>query len=107
MQLTLRKSEIFAKLPPAKLEATYILENSEAHKQRRYYVGRTINLKRRLKEHKKDKYKNYKLVYIFYASSQVEKELKKFGVTKFMNLSEFERFKLMNMFVKIKELKKK
>jgi predicted GIY-YIG superfamily endonuclease len=89
------------------MQLTYILENFEAHKQRRYYVGRTINLKRRLKEHKKDKYKNYKLVYVFYANLQVEKELKKFGVTKFMNLSEFEKFELLEMFVEIKKLKQK
>ena len=90
------------------MQLTYVLENLKALKQRRYYVGRTINLKRRLKEHKKDKYKNYKLVYIFYASLQVEKELKKFGATKFMNqLSEKERFDLLGMFVKIKELKTK
>lgn len=90
------------------MQLTYILENLEAHKQRRYYVGRTINLKRRIKEHKRDKYKNYKLVYVFYASLQVEKELKKFGVTKFINiLSEEERFNLLEMFVKIKGLKRK
>lgn len=89
------------------MQLTYILENFVAHKQRRYYVGRTINLKRRLKEHKKDKYKNYKLVYVFYASLQVEKELKKFGVTKFMNLNESEKFEIMNMFVRIKALRNK
>ena len=88
------------------MEATYILENPSAKARRKYYVGKTKFLKRRMKEHKKDAYKKYFLIYIFYSVVQVENELKKFGVTKFMELSEIDKFKILNSFVFIK-LKKK
>ena len=59
-----------------------------------------------MKEHKKDAYKKYFLIYIFYSVVQVENELKKFGVTKFMGLSEIDKFKILNSFVIIKSLKR-
>ena len=83
-------------------EITYILENSSAKMKRRYYVGKTKNLKRRLKEHLKDRYKNYRLIYFFCSRIQVERELKKFGVTRFLELSEMDKFEILNVFVFIK-----
>ena len=89
------------------MEVTYILENKNAKAKRRYYVGRTNSIKRRLKEHQKDAYKNYRLIYLFYSTVQVERELKKFGVTKFLELNEIIKFRILNAFVFIKTQKTK
>ena len=65
---------------------TYILENSNVRKEgqgtRRYYVGRTTDLERRLTEHKKDGRQNYKLVW--FVEGNYEAKIKKFGATLFM-----------------------
>ncbi len=89
------------------MECTYILENPSVKARRRYYVGRTKFIKRRLKEHKRDARKNYRLIYLFFNTVQVEYELKKFGVTKFLELSEIDKFEILNAFVLIKTKKKK
>ena len=88
------------------MQVTYVLEDINALKGRRYYVGRTNNMSRRMKEHAKDNYKKYVLVYMFLSVVQVEHELKHFGVTKFMNMPDIVKFRLLNMFVSIKTLKK-
>ena len=61
---------------------TYILERKDAKLQRRFYVGRTIDLKRRMKEHKKDRYKDYVLIWSVYG--QYEKKVKKMGAVIFV-----------------------
>ena len=61
---------------------TYILERKDAKLQRRFYVGRTINIERRMKEHSKDRYKDY--VLIWYVYGQMEKKVKKFGAVLFV-----------------------
>ena len=87
------------------MQVTYILENKNAKTKRRYYVGRTNSIRRRLKEHQKDAYKNYRLIYLFYSKAQVERELKKFGVTRFLELNEMDKFEILNAFVFIKSKK--
>lgn len=57
---------------------TYILEYKN-----KYYCGKTNNLNRRLKEHSKDKWKNYRLVYNVLGDH--EKKIKSFGVERFFN----------------------
>lgn len=89
------------------METTYILENPKNKTKRRYYVGKSKNLKRRLKEHLKDRYKNYRLIYFFCNRIQVESELKKFGVTRFLELSEIDKFNILEAFVFIKLKRKK
>lgn len=54
----------------------------DAKLQRRFYVGRTIDLQRRMKEHSKDRYKDY--VLIWYVYGQYEKKVKKFGAVLFV-----------------------
>ena len=88
-------------VPDAK-SITYILENPNAKTKRRYYVGKSKNLKRRLKEHLKDRCKNYCLIYFFCSKIQVESELKRFGVTRFLELNEMEKFEILEAFVFIK-----
>ena len=88
-------------VPDAK-SITYILENPLAKTKRRYYVGKSKNLKRRLKEHLRDRYKNYRLIYFFCSKIQVEGELKRFGVTRFLELSEIDKFEILEAFVFIK-----
>ena len=56
-------------------------------------------------EHKKDAYKNYRLIYFFCSKVQVERELKKFGVTRFLELNEIDKFEVLNAFVFIKQKK--
>ena len=84
---------------------TYILERKEAKMQRRFYVGRTNNLERRMKEHQKDRYKDYVLIWSVYG--QFEKSLKNFGATKFMALEDWDRKNLVFAFNLIRRLKKK
>lgn len=56
---------------------TYILKDSND----KYYCGKTNNLERRLKEHSKDKWKNYTLIYEILGDH--EKKIKSFGVERF------------------------
>lgn len=66
---------------------TYIIETSNNE----YYCGRTINIERRMKEHRKEKYphwfcndnrRNFKLVWKI--EENFESKIKKFGVRNFM-----------------------
>ena len=65
---------------------TYILERQgskiKGQGVRRFYVGRTIDLERRLKEHQKDGRQNYKLVW--WVEGNFESKIKKFGAVIFM-----------------------
>lgn len=63
---------------------TYILEN-RSYQRRRYYVGYTENLERRLKEHGKEgMYKKHLLVW--YIEGNFEKFIKNTGITLFMDI---------------------
>ena len=87
---------------------TYILENKNFQKEgqgaRRYYIGRTTNLDRRMKEHLKDGRICYNVVFLHFGD--IEKQLKKFGATKFMNLSYEEQLCLTDSIENIRRLKK-
>ena len=61
---------------------TYILERLDAKSQRRFYVGRTNDIARRLVEHSRDRYSSYKLIWYFYGN--LEAKIKKFGATMFV-----------------------
>ena len=67
-------------------QITYILENINVRDKgqgtRRFYVGRTISLKRRLREHQKDGRHNYKLVW--WTEGNFETKIKKFGAVLFV-----------------------
>ena len=63
---------------------TYVLENPNALPQRRYYVGRTNNITRRMNEHLRDKYKNYKL--IWFIEGNYERKIKDWGATRWMEI---------------------
>lgn len=61
---------------------TYILERIESKLQRRFYVGYTKDLRRRMKEHTKDRRKNYKLIWV--VDGNFEKVIKKCGAVLFV-----------------------
>ena len=74
---------------------TYILENQNVPKKgqgtRRYYIGFTRDLDRRMQEHTKDRRKNYKLMW--YIEGNYEYKFKKFGATKFVELIKLDLIK--------------
>lgn len=92
-----------------KLWLTYILEDKNQREDgqgaRHYYIGRTTRLNKRMQEHQKDGRKNYKVVFLYFAD--IEKQLKKFGATKFMNLSYEDQLCLTDSIENIRRLKKK
>ena len=64
---------------------TYILERDDfsiGAGSRRFYVGRTNDINRRMKEHSEDNYKNYHLVWKVYGN--YEAKIKKFGASVFV-----------------------
>lgn len=48
----------------------------------KYYVGKTNNIARRMIEHTKDRWSNYSLIWS--VQGDYEKEIKRFGVKKFL-----------------------
>ena len=88
-----------------KSQITYILENMDAKIGRRFYIGRTISLERRMKEHQKDGRQNYRLVFSWFGN--IEKELKGFGAVRFMALSEWDRQCVCAFYTGIKRIKNK
>ena len=87
---------------------TYILENKALKRvgqgARRYYIGRTTRLEKRMQEHQKDGRGKY--IIVFFYIGDIEKQLKRFGATKFMNLSEEDKLCLTDSIMNIKRLKK-
>lgn len=73
------------------MEVTYILRRPDVSYRRSFYIGRTNNLERRLKEHLKDRYKAYRL--IWYIEGNYEKKFKKFGATKLVELIKMDLIK--------------
>ena len=69
---------------------TYILERLESKLQRRFYVGYTKDLRRRMKEHLKDRRKNYKLIWV--VDGNFEKTIKKCGAVLFVECLREGRF---------------
>lgn len=69
---------------------TYILERVESKLQRRFYVGYTKDLRRRMKEHLKDRRKNYKLIWV--VDGNFEKVIKKCGAVLFVECLREGRF---------------
>ena len=57
------------------MRVTYILKHRT---KQLFYCGVTENLKRRMHEHSKDRWKNYVLLYVF--NGNYEKEVKRAGV---------------------------
>lgn len=58
---------------------TYILKRGY-----KYYCGKTANLEHRMKEHAKDRWQHYELVYTF--EDDFEKQIKRAGVESIVNL---------------------
>ena len=48
----------------------------------KYYCGKTIDIDRRIKEHRKDRWCNYNLFCVM--NGDLEKPIKKFGVKQFL-----------------------
>lgn len=77
----------------------------EGQGTRRYYIGRTTRLEKRMREHHKDGRGNYHLVFLYFGD--IEKPLKKFGATKFMDLSEKDKLCLTDSIMNVRRLMKK
>ena len=58
---------------------TYIMKHQNADK---YYVGKTINVERRMKEHKTDRWSNYSLIWC--VKGDQEQKIKFFDVKRFI-----------------------